>query len=144
MKFLHSIAIIVLLLIAISHFKVNSVSIGKKILDKQQLLMINERRVGIEPENIKNSLGKKSKLAQELSNTSLPSFLKNLYLNSSYLRGLSHSPEGHKIITQTIRSYKNQAKSKLLTCYIMGLYILYGICAASHAHTHTYIASNRP
>jgi len=133
MKFLHSIVIIVLLLTAISHFKVNSVSIGRIILDKQQLLIINKSRVGIEPENIKNSLGKKSKLAQELSNTSLPSFLKDLYLNASYLRGLSHSPEGHKTTTQMIRSYKNQAKSKLFTCYMC---ILYSICNQPCTYTH--------
>jgi len=101
MKFLY---ILMLMLIAI---KVNSVPIG---LEEKQQVSVESKRDQLE--NINNNVAKKVILAQELSNTSLSSFLKDLYLNSSYLvRGLSHQPEDNKATT-AIQSYKNQAKSK--------------------------------
>jgi len=95
--------IILLLLLTISHFKVNSVPIR----EKQQ--MVNKRGVDTESENIKNSIVKESKMVYELSNVSISSYLKDLYANSTFLRGRDYGVTA----TQTIRSYKNQANSKL-------------------------------
>ena len=82
--------------------------------------MVNKREVGAELGNIKNSIVKESKVAYELSNISISTDLKDLYINSISLRGqtLFHLPGDHKVTaTQTIRSYKNQAKSKLYAKY---------------------------
>jgi len=99
--------------------KVNSVPISE-VVEKQQLVMVNKREVGAELGNIKNSILKESEVAYELSNASISTYLKDLYVNSISLRGrtLSHLPGDHKVTaTQTIRSYKNQAKSKLHVKY---------------------------
>ena len=99
-----------LLSFGISHFNVNSVPIR---LEKQQLLKIQKRGVGVEAESIKYSGVKESKLADELSNAFLSLYLKDLFVNSSHLARSSHALRDHRVPTaQTIRSYRNQAKSK--------------------------------
>ncbi|XP_065911788.1 bone morphogenetic protein 2-like isoform X2 [Dysidea avara] len=81
--------------------------------------MVNKMEVGVEPVNTKDSVVKKSKLAYELSNTSLSSYLKDLYVN--FLKRSSHPPGDHKDTATTIRSYKNQAKSASCGYYKFGM-----------------------
>lgn len=51
----------------------------------------------------------------ELTNLSIPSYLKDLYINLTYPNGVAHPSLNHHkdIKINTIQSYKNKAKSKL-------------------------------
>ena len=54
-----------------------------------------------------------AQLQTELANLSIPSYLKDLYINLTFPNGVarpSSNPEDIKV--NTIQSYKNQAKSK--------------------------------
>ena len=54
-----------------------------------------------------------AQLQTELANLSIPSYLKDLYINLTFPNGVARSssnPEDIKV--NTIQSYKNQAKSK--------------------------------
>ena len=55
-----------------------------------------------------------TQLLTELDSLSIPSYLKDLYINLTYPSGVSHPSSNHEEIkVNTIQSYKNQVKSKL-------------------------------
>ena len=56
-----------------------------------------------------------AQLQTELANLSIPSYLKDLYINLTYPNGVARPSSNHEEIKiNTIQSYKNQAKSKSL------------------------------
>ena len=68
------------------------------------------------PANIDANL-EVNQIQSELANLSIPSYLKDLYINLTYSSGVSHSSSNHEETeVNTIQSYKNQAKSKLIKC----------------------------
>ena len=66
--------------------------------------------------DIGGSINTDSEVAQlktELANLSIPSYLKDLYINLTYPNGVARpSSSNQEIKVNTIQSYKNQAKSK--------------------------------
>jgi len=55
-----------------------------------------------------------AQLQTELANLSIPSYLKDLYINLTHPSGVAHSSlYSEEFKVNTIQSYKNQAKSKL-------------------------------
>lgn len=70
----------------------------------------------INPESSANisPISEVTQLQTELANLSIPSYLKELYINLTYHNGAAHaSPNHEEIRVNTIQSYANQAKSKL-------------------------------
>jgi len=71
-----------------------------------------------------------TKFAYELLNVFISSYLKDLFVNSSFpiARRLSHPAENDDKVTttRTIRSYKNQAKSE--SAYIICLTLISCMC----------------
>ena len=60
-----------------------------------------------------------NQLQSELANLSIPSYLKDLYINLTYPSGVSRpSSNDEETEVNTIQSYKNQAKSKFNVKYI--------------------------
>lgn len=58
------------------------------------------------------SINEVNQLESELANLSIPSYLKDLYLNLTYPSGVSRTSNHEETVVNTIQSYKNQAKSK--------------------------------
>jgi len=109
MKF--SVCLIVLLL-TISHFTVYSVPI-RDMVEEKQPVKVNRRDEKQDSEYIHESL-KESKFARELANVSLPSYLKDLYVNFNFPSGPANAIKDQKMIkANTIRSFENKAIGKL-------------------------------
>ena len=55
-----------------------------------------------------------AELKSKLANLSIPSYMKDLYINLTYPNGVARpSSNSEDIKVNTVQSYKNQAKSKL-------------------------------
>lgn len=88
---------------------------------KQQMLVENQTVIRREASNsnssIKNDNSPVSEFTQlktELANLSIPSYLKELYINLTFPNGMPSSLlHNEEINFNTIQSYKNKAKSKL-------------------------------
>lgn len=76
---------------------------------------ITRREANLESDYDENTVSEITQLQTELANLSIPSYLKQLYINLTYPNEeahLSSNLEGPKV--NTIVSYKNKATSKLL------------------------------
>ena len=103
---------LIVLLLTISNFTVHSVPI-RHMVEEQQPVQVTRREVNIDSENIADS-NKENKFAHELANASLPSYLKDLYVNFSFPSGSAHTLKDQKMnAANTIRSFENQATGKL-------------------------------
>ena len=62
-----------------------------------------------------NTESEVDQLQTELANLSIPSYLKDLYINLTYPNGEARPASNHENIkVNTIQSYKNQVKSELM------------------------------
>ena len=103
---------LIVLLLTISHFTVHSVPI-RDMVEEQQPVKVTKKDGKQDSEYIHDSLIE-SKFAHELVNVSLPSYLKNLYINFHFPSGPVNTMKDQKMIkANTIRSFENQAIGKL-------------------------------
>ena len=99
---------LIVLLLTISHFTVHSVPI-RDMVEEQQPVKVTKKDGKQDSEYIHDSLIE-SKFAHELVNVSLPSYLKNLYINFHFPSGPVNTMKDQKMIkANTIRSFENQA-----------------------------------
>jgi len=86
------------------------------MIEEQQPVKMTRREL-ITPDsgNMSNKL-QANEFTHELANASLPSYLKNLYIN--FPNAPSHALKDQKIVTaNTIRSFENEAIGKYLHTY---------------------------
>ena len=103
MKF--SVCLIVLLL-TISHFTVHSVPIRHV---EQQPVKVARREANSDSENVDGNL-EMNEFARELANATLPSYLKDLFVNFNFPSEPAHTLKDQKMTkANTIRSFENQA-----------------------------------
>ena len=117
MKF--SVCLIVLLL-TISHFTVHSVPI-RDMVEEQQPVKVTRREASAASKPLNNNL-KGNEFARELDSVSLPSYLKDLYVNYNFPSEAVNAVKNQKMAeANTIRSFENQAigKSILLIEYYL-------------------------
>ena len=101
------------------------------MVEEQQLVKVTRRERNSDSESLDDGLIKEKKFAHELANASLPSYLKDLYINFSFPSGPTHPLNDQKIIAaNTIRSYKNQASSMLHIYYYLIVINITYICMA--------------
>ena len=107
---------LILLLLTLSHFTVDSVPI-RHMVEEQQPVKVTRKEANNsdswslddDSENIDDSL-EMNKFAHELTNTTLPSYLKDLFVNFNFPSEPVHTLKGHKMTkANTIRSFGNQA-----------------------------------
>ena len=104
---------LIVLLLTISHFIVHSVPI-RHMVEEQQPVKVTRRELNnIDSEKIADS-NNENEFAHELANASLPSYLKDLYVNFSFPSGSAHTLKDQKMnAANTIRSFENRAAGKL-------------------------------
>lgn len=77
---------------------------------KQVMRMSNTDR---DSGNVNTDSAGVAQLQSELADLSIPSYLKDLYINLTYPNGVARPPINHKETRiNTVQTYKNQAKSK--------------------------------
>jgi len=108
MKF--SVCLIIVLLLTISHFTVHSVPI-RDMVEEQQSVKVTRR----EANTITQDSLKMNDFARELTKVSLPSYLKELYINCSLSGGsINVVKYGKMVKADTIWSFKNQARGEFI------------------------------
>ena len=117
----------VCLLLTISHFTVHSVPI-RHLVEEQQPVKVTRREANSDSENIDDNF-KMSEFASELTNATLPSYLKDLFVNFYFPSEPAHTLKDQKMTkANTIRSFENQAMG---TCAVytegMHKHLLYNI-----------------
>ena len=74
---------------------------------------ITHREANIES-SLNSNTSEAAQLQAELGNLSIPGYLKDLYINLTYLNGEARPSSNHKHTKiNTVQSYKKQATSKL-------------------------------
>lgn len=100
MKFTASVSAMILDLLLMMYL------VAARSLPSQQMMEMN---------NIEANINTDTELQTELANLSIPSYLKDLYINLTYPNGVARPSSNHEEITvNTIQSYKNKAKSKCI------------------------------
>ena len=98
----------VCLLLTISHFTAHSVPI-RHLVEEQQPVKVTRREANSDSENIDDNL-EINEFARELTNATLPSYLKDLFANFNFPSELAHTLKNQKMTkANTIRSFENQA-----------------------------------
>ncbi|XP_065915453.1 bone morphogenetic protein 4-like [Dysidea avara] len=110
----------VCLLLTISHFTAHSVPI-RHLVEEQQPVKVTRREANSDSENIDDNL-EINEFARELTNATLPSYLKDLFANFNFPSELAHTLKNQKMTkANTIRSFENQAMGTGCGYYKFGI-----------------------
>jgi len=100
----------------------------QQIMDKNWIVTRRETDLSLSSNYDDNTASEVSQFQTELANLSIPSYLKDLYINLTHSNGVARpSLNSEEFKINTIQSYKNQAKSKP-TSMVSYIQLLVHIC----------------